>query len=120
MIIFHHASIVQSSTFAAGLEAPDRRVPSTEPKPRPKPVPVPRPTPTPRREVAATERAWHLGFSACQADGPDVECPSAFSEAERQAFNHGRDACFMGAWDAIDDRIDRLQAEDLDRMMCGL
>lgn len=113
-ILFSSSVIVHNPGFASGL---DRR--RHEPKPRPRPT-APRPTPTPRRDVAATERAWHLGFNACQADGPDVEAPAGFSEAERQAFNHGRDACFMGAWDAMDDRIDRLQAEDLDRMMCGL
>ena len=111
-ILFSSSAIVQPANFAAGLTL-DRKAR------RPRPT-APRPTPTPRRDVAATERAWHLGFNACQADGPDVEAPAGFSEAERQAFNHGRDACFMGAWDAIDDRIDRLQAEDLDRMMCGL
>lgn len=117
MILFDARSIVHNPSFGSGL---DRRVPSTEPKPRPRPVPTPRPTPTPRREVSALDRAWRLGFEAGQAEGPDVLPPLTFTDAEREAFRHGADAAFMGAWDAIDDHIDRLQAEELDRMMCGL
>lgn len=114
-ILFDARSIVHNPSFGSGL---DRRHP--EPKPRPKPIATPRPMPTPRREVSALDRAWRLGFEAGQAEGPDVLPPLTFTDAEREAFRHGADAAFMGAWDAVDDLIDRLEAEAHDRMMCGL
>lgn len=118
MLIFHFNALPVNQHFAAGLEDHDRR--SGETKPRPKPVPSPRPTPTPRRDVSALDRAWRLGFEASQAEGPDVAPPASFTPAEAEAFRHGADSAFMGAWDAVDDLIDRLEAEHHDRMMCGL
>ena len=114
MVIFHFAQLPVNQHFAAGLNSPAevrRAEVALEPKPR-------RSRPT-RREVTALDRAWRLGFAACADEGVDVAPPAGFSPEEADAFRAGADACFMGAWDAIDDHIERLESIALDRAACG-